>query len=104
MMPTYLYLCEVNKEEFEEFHDMSEVIEECPICKAKGLPSHAPKRLINCVSVGVVELTGQELINKLKEDGRKIKEESHKNANVYANLLGENKYHELQTKLDRRDR
>ena len=44
------------KEEFEEFHSMSEQLEECPKCKEKGLPNHKPKRLINCVSKGVVEL------------------------------------------------
>lgn len=103
-MPTYLYICEVSNEEFEEFHSMSEQIEECPICKEKGLPDHKPKRLINCVSKGVVQVYGQELIDKCKTDAKRIEKDASKNEYQYASILGEQKYQDLQTKLDRKKR
>lgn len=46
-MPTYAYHCEVCNEEFEEYHSMSEKVEECPKCKAAGRDtSTPPKKLI----------------------------------------------------------
>jgi hypothetical protein len=56
-MPTYTYFCEPANEEFEEFHSIMIVLDDCPVCKEKGLPSHAPKRLISGGSGrGIVEL------------------------------------------------
>lgn len=101
-MPTYLYLCEKNNEEFEEFHSVSEELEECPICKSKNLECHKPKKLINSTAKGVVELYGKDLINKVKEDAAKIKRESYKNEKLYANLLGENKYQSIQSSIDKK--
>jgi putative FmdB family regulatory protein len=49
-MPTYLYSCEQCKQEFEEYHSMSHVLEECPKCKANGKESPPPKRLISGTS------------------------------------------------------
>lgn len=45
-MPTYTYFCEEHKE-FEEFHSITEELEECPKCKAEGKTSEKPKRLIS---------------------------------------------------------
>jgi putative FmdB family regulatory protein len=45
-MPTYTYECETHGE-FEEMHSINEELEECPQCKAAGLPTHKPKRLIS---------------------------------------------------------
>lgn len=45
-MPTYTYECEVHGE-FEESHSIKVELEECPKCKAEGLPAHKPKRLIS---------------------------------------------------------
>lgn len=103
-MPTYLYLCEISNEEFEEFHSVSEQLEECPICKQKGLENHKPKRLINCVSKGVVELYGPDLLAKCKEDAKQIQKDMSKSDKVYSNLLGEDKYNKMQTAMDRRKR
>lgn len=44
-MPTYVYCCDAHGE-FEEFHSIKEQLEECPKCKAEGIKSDPPKRLI----------------------------------------------------------
>lgn len=49
-MPTYVYLCDVNNQEFEEFHKITEQLEECSICKKQKKPSHKPKRLIGVLT------------------------------------------------------
>lgn len=97
-MPTYEFQCQECKHEWEDFMSIKAPDpEECPSCKVKG----KTLRLISGGSgKGTVELTGQELADKLKDDTRKLKEEAHKSEKVYANLLGDDKYHALQTRLD----
>lgn len=100
-MPTYCYLCEKNDVEFEEFHSIKIVLEECPICKEKAMEQHKPKRLIVGNSKGVVILSGHELMAKNKEDVQKLKQEVYSDPNKYANIVGEKRYHDIQTKMDR---
>lgn len=100
-MPTYLYKCPIHNE-FEEEHSIKIKLEFCPKCSDEGKFDIKIERLINCVSKGTVELYGQDLIDKCKEDAKNIKKEMYKSANVYANMLGDDKYHQLQTQLDRR--
>lgn len=102
-MPTYLYLCPTHGE-FEEEHSIKIKLEFCPKCKEEIDKDVEITRLINCVSKGVVELYGQELVDKCRADAQKIKLEAAKDANKYASLLGEDRYHQLQTQLDRRKR
>jgi len=102
-MPTYLYLCPTHGE-FEEEHSIKIKLEFCPKCREETNKDVEIKRLINCVSKGVVELYGQELVDKCRSDAQKIKAEAAKDANKYASLLGEDRYHQLQTQLDRRKR
>lgn len=102
-MPTYLYKCPTHGE-FEEEHSIRIKLEFCPKCEAEGNPEVKIERLINCVSRGVVELQGNELIEKLKSDAQQIKKDAAKSEKVYSNLLGESKYHDLQTRMDRRKR
>lgn len=101
-MPTYEYECPVHGE-FEEIHSINTKLEHCPQCKEEG-KEQAVKRLISLGGKGVVELSGQELINKIKGDVTQLKKDAAKSDKVYANLLGESKYHDLQTRLDRRKR
>lgn len=100
-MATFLYLCEIDNQEFEEEHSIHIELEECSLCKEKKLPAHKPKKLINCMSRGVVELTGQELVDRTKEDVKKLKQEMHSNTNTYANMLGEDKYQVAQQNIDK---
>ncbi len=101
-MPTYEYECPTHGE-FEETHSIKVKLEHCPKCKEEG-KEQAIKRLISLGGKGVVELSGQDLINKIKGDVGQLKKDAAKSDKIYANLLGESKYHDLQTKLDRRKR
>jgi hypothetical protein len=102
-MPTYIYLCKISNQEFEEFHSIKTKLEDCPICKEKGLQAHAPDRLISGGSGrGIVELSGQDIVNKAKEDAQKMKKELYSSEQKYANVIGQDKYHEIQTRMDRR--
>jgi len=102
-MPTYLYECQVHGE-FEEYHSMSKMLEVCPKCQEAGLEPQKLKQLINCSSKGVVELTGHELIQKTKEDAQKFKKEVYSSEKLYANVLSENNYQNLQTQIDKNKR
>lgn len=102
-MPTYLYECQIHGE-FEEYHSMSKILEMCPKCQEEGLEPQQLKQLINCSSKGIVELTGQDLVDKIKSDAQKTKQEAAKDEKVYANLLGEEKYQSLQTRMDQQKR
>lgn len=101
-MPTYEFIHDIQncKHEWEEFRSILALDPtHCPKCGAEGNIVH----LISGGSgKGVVELYGDELIAKCKEDAQKIKKEASKNANKYASLLGEDKYHQIQTQMDRR--
>ncbi len=103
-MPTYLYECP-DHGEFEEFHSASELLEDCPHCKTEGKEEPKKvKRLICGTNRGIVELSGQDLVNKIKSDSKQLQRDAAKNENLYANMLGESKYHDMQTKMDRRGR
>lgn len=71
----------------------------CPKCNQE-----TAKRFISLGGKGVVELSGQDLVDKLKSDAQQIKKDAAKSDKVYANLLGEDRYHSMQTKMDRRNR
>jgi hypothetical protein len=101
-MPTYLYSCPISNEEFEEFHSIMTKLEHCPLCEKAGRVDHAPDRLISGGSGrGIVELTGQDLIDKTKADGAAFKKQVYSDANTYANILGDSKYQSIQQGLDR---
>jgi putative FmdB family regulatory protein len=101
-MPTYEYLCPVHGE-FETEHSIKIKLEHCPQCKEAG-NEQTVKRLISLGGKGVVELSGQELVDKLKGDAKKIQKDAAKDEKVYANLLGEDKYQSLQQRMDRQKR
>jgi len=97
-MPTYCYEC-TNKEcknypDFEEFHSMSVLLDKCPEC---GGPT---RKLINSMTPGVVELTGKEMVAKIKQDAKKLAKDVYSSEKSYANILGESKYQNLQQRID----
>jgi putative FmdB family regulatory protein len=57
-MPTYLYCCDTCKREFEEFHSINDKLEECPKCKADGLPSQPVTRLISSGTTFILSGSG----------------------------------------------
>ncbi len=101
-MPTYEFQCQDCQHEWEDFLSiLAPDPEECPSCHVKG----KTLRLISGGSgKGMVELTGQELVDKLKGDAQQLKKDAAKSEKVYSNLLGESRYHELQTRMDRQRR
>jgi len=98
-MPTYDFCHKTNEcnHEWEVFQSMSAPNPtHCPKCNAEG----NVVKLISLGGKGIVELYGNELVAKLKEDGKKLQREASTNSNTYANLLGEDRYQSLQTKMD----
>lgn len=101
-MPEYDHQCtneECNYEWSDSYSIKKDPPTECPLCHQQ-----TAKRVISLGGKGVVELTGQDLVNKTKEDIQKLKSEMKTNTKLYANMLGEEKYHNLQTRLDRQKR
>lgn len=100
-MPSYDHLCNTCQHEWEEEYSIkADPPKACPKCAAETV-----QRLISGGSGrGVVELTGHDLIDKVKADAQALKKEAAKSEKVYANLLGEQKYQDLQVRLDRQKR
>lgn len=101
-MPTYEHRCDNPecKHEWEEDYSIkADPPKTCPKCKFEGVT-----RLISLGGKGVVELTGQDLVAKVKADAQQLKKDAAAKEKVYANLLGEQKYHDLQTKMDQAKR
>jgi putative FmdB family regulatory protein len=99
-MPDYEHMCNQCKHEWEESYSIkADPPKFCPACNAEDVT-----RLISLGGKGVVELTGQELVDKVKSDIKTLKRDAHSNEKVYSNLLGEAKYQTLQTKIDQRKR
>ena len=99
-MPTYEHRCDTCQHEWEDSYSIkADPPKACPKCQAETVT-----RLISLGGKGVVELQGQELVDKLKADAQKLKGDAAKSDKVYANLLGEERYHQLQTKMDQKRR
>jgi putative FmdB family regulatory protein len=102
-MPTYEFAHSVEdcKNEWEEWLSMSAPNPtHCPKCHAEGNIT----KLISLGSKGVVELYGNELVAKLKEDGKQLQREASKNENVYADLLGYDKMESLTKRMDQQNK
>lgn len=101
-MPTYEFQCEQCKHEWEEYLSIKAPNpEKCPKCEV----SDKVLRLISGGSGrGVVPLTGQDLSDKISADAAKLQRDAAKDERVYSNLMGESKYQQLQTQMDRRRR
>lgn len=97
-MPTYEHMCQ-NNECNHEWEDNYSIKADPPkFCPKCGLET--AKRLISLGGKGVVELYGQDLVDKLKSDSQQLKKDMHKSENIYSNLLGPDKYESLQKRID----
>lgn len=103
-MPTYTYLCEKIHGEFDEFHSITTKLEFCPKCQEAGIQNEVKRLISSGGSKGVVELYGDDLVNKVKSDAVKLQKDAAKNEYTYANLVGESTYQNLQTKMDQQNR
>ena len=91
-MPTYLYECPTHGE-FEEEHSIKITLQDCPRCQAEGVVPQKLKPLIRGGSgKGIVELYGQDLVDKCKADAQKFEKEVYSKESTYANLIGESHY------------
>ena len=103
-MPTYEYAHKTStcQHEWEETRSIVRCFpteeDTCPSCGAKG-------NITLLVSGGSgrhkVELGRRELIEKTNADAQALRREVYSNENTYANLLGEQRYNELQSRYDR---
>lgn len=92
-MPTYDHQCTKCSGYFEDIYSMKDPIpDKCPLCQEEGFV----KRLISRPSKGVVELTGQDLKDHIKEEAGKAVLEARQNENFRANFIGEDRYHASQ--------
>lgn len=99
-MPEYEHRCDTCQHEWEDTYSIkAEPPKACPSCKAETVT-----RLISLGGKGVVQLTGQDLVDKVKADAQTLKKDAAAKEKVYANLLGEDRYHQLQTKMDKQKR
>lgn len=99
-MPTYEHKCESCLHEWEDSYSIkADPPKNCPNCNAESV-----KRLISLGGKGVVELYGHDLVEKIKSDAQQLKKDAAKSEKVYSNLIGESKYNDLQTRMDRRKR
>lgn len=101
-MPLYEHQCQspdCNYEWEDSYSIKVDPPKECPKCHKQ-----TAKRVISLGGKGIVELTGQDLIDKIKSDTKQLKKDMHKSDKVYANMLGESKYEALQQRLDRQKR
>jgi len=102
-MPTYEHKCqslECGYEWEDEYSIKQDPPKVCPKCQKE-----TAKRLVSGGSGrGTVELGANELIAKLKDDAKTLQKDAAKNEKVYANLLGEDRYQSMQTRMDNRKR
>jgi putative FmdB family regulatory protein len=98
-MLTYEYCC-TNKDCENEWEYEAEindpVLTICPKCNQE-----TAKRLISGGSGrGIVEYTGQELLQKNKEGLDKLRKKVYTDENTYANMVGEGKYQSTVKEYD----
>lgn len=99
-MPTYEFRHDLEncKHEWEDFLSITAPNPtKCPKCETEG---NITKLISGGSGRGIVELQGQELLDKCKTDAKQLKKDAAKNENVYANLLGDDHYQALQTRID----
>jgi hypothetical protein len=99
-MITYEFLHRDCKHEWEmELSITAPDPDTCPACGGK-------ENIVRLISggsgKGKVELYGQDLVDWVKAEAKREVKEASRDANKYANMLGEDRYHQIQTRMDRR--
>lgn len=102
-MAIYDYQCDKHGV-FEVTHSIKIKLEHCPKCEEEGDATHPVERLISLNGKGVVELTGNELKEKVLSDAKAYKAELSRNENTHANFVGESRFNSIQSSMDRRRR
>jgi putative FmdB family regulatory protein len=98
-VPEYEYMCmsEECKHEWCETHSIkADASKTCPECK-----QDTAKRLISGGSgKGIVSLTGQDLVNKVKSDANSLENHASRSENYAANFVGDGLYQKKQGQID----
>ena len=100
-MPTYEHKCQ-DTDCQHEWEDEYSIKQDPPKACPKCLKETAKRLISGGSGRGSVELYGQELVDKLKQDVKQLKSDMHKSDKVYSNLLGDANYENLQRKMDAR--
>ena len=99
-MPTYCHICtnkKCNNEWEDDYSIKADPPKQCPKCK-----KDTAKRVISGGSGrGIVELTGRELKEHLVSEGNKLKMEMYQSEKKYASFLGDDKYQNIQSGMDK---
>ena len=86
-MPVYEFSCNECNNEWDDIIAYSDPNPNCPECNTSNV-----KRLISLIAHGKVKLEGQAWHDAVKRESQKAIQESHRNENLLANLVGEDKY------------
>lgn len=99
-MPVYYHECQ-NTECLHAWEDQYSIKLDppkiCPKCNQE-----TAKRMISMTANPIVELSGDDLVKKVKGDANQMRRDMHKSENLYSNLLGPDRYQSMQTKMDKR--
>lgn len=101
-MPTYYHECQNEECKYcweSEYSIKDPAPTTCPKCNKE-----TAKRMIATAVRGKVELYGQELMTKLKEDGAQLRKEAYSSEKAYANIIGESNYQKIQSDMDKNRR
>lgn len=102
-MPEYEHTCsnvECQFEWSETYSIKADPPEQCPKCQLLT----AQRMISGGSGKGIVQLTGNDLTDKIKSDATQLKKEMYSNEATYANMLGNDKYQQIQTRMDKRKR
>lgn len=102
-MPSYEHICD-NPECNNEWEDFYSIVKDPPTTCPKCNQETARRIISGGSGKGIMELTGDELKDKVKADTQKLKKEMHNSEKVYSNILGESKYENMQQRIDKSKR
>lgn len=97
-MPDYDHECQSEECKYFWEETYSIKVEPPKVCPKCG--KETAKRVISLTGKGVVELSGNDLVDQVKNDAKQIQRDASKNENLYSNLIGSDRYENIQKSLD----
>lgn len=85
-MPIFTFECEQCLCQYEDFCSSQDTKpDNCPECQSDQV-----SKIMSLPATGKVELYGQDLKAKIKQDTQKLKKQIHSNESSFVNFVGEN--------------